>query len=184
MNQTAFKCRRLPAILLAISLTVALSGCEEPPADEPSDEPEVESSVVDDHHTHDDNYHDHDIELAQFMFDVSLRVAAIWFAGEANNTEMVEYQIHELEEIVDDIRAAAPEEAGIDIVEYFDTQILTQLEKAEEAIEEGDQEGFVAAYDAALTQCNSCHGATGYDFIRVVRPERNPYTNLDFTPAE
>ena len=89
----------------------------------------------------------------------------------------VDYQVHETEELVDELRPADPHEGNIRAVEYFDEQILPALEAAEDAV---DAEQFETSYDQAISQCNACHGATGYEFIRVIRPERNPYTNLEF----
>ena len=50
------------------------------------------------------------------------------------------------------------------------------------AVEKGDREGFVRAYDALTDGCNRCHQATNFGFNVVQRPTSNPYSNQSFAP--
>ena len=50
------------------------------------------------------------------------------------------------------------------------------------AVDKGDREGFVRAYDALTDGCNRCHQATNFGFNVVQRPTSNPYSNQSFAP--
>ncbi len=133
---------------------------------------------------HDGDDHHDEVHLGESMNELTMRFSAVWFAGKAGNAEMVDYQIHEIEEMVDELRPAAPQENGVDVVERLDADILSGLEDVEEAVESSDPEAFEASYRSVMKSCGSCHHSTGHGFIKPKIPDYNPYPNLDLSGEE
>ncbi|MFP4597726.1 MAG: hypothetical protein ACLFVJ_05715 [Persicimonas sp.] len=167
-------------ICLGVALTVAIpfltTGCEEQPHGE-DERPEAHKDREAEHR---DDHHD-EVHLGESMNELSMRFSAVWFAGKAGNAEMVDYQIHEIEEMVDELRPAAPQENGVDVVERLDADILSGLEDVEEAVESSEPEAFEASYRSVMESCGSCHHSTGHGFIKPKIPDYNPYPNLDLS---
>lgn len=167
------------AVIVGLISLLCLSGCErkqqgpEAVADEPES---VEQAAGEDEEHEGDEVH-----LAAAMEELGRRYASVWYGAQAQNTAFVDYQIHEIEEVIDDMRSARPVEHGVDIVEFFDANIFPALERLEETLE--NNQDFEAAYDAVIQQCNACHIATEHGFIKVKRPDFNPYPNLDVNPG-
>jgi hypothetical protein len=111
------------------------------------------------------------------MMTLSRRFAAIWFAGRNNRSEMLHYQIHELEELLAEIEEASPTENGIDVANRLNSDVLSKLEALETRID--DPEAFEQSYREIAQNCSSCHADTGHDYIDVTVPTRNPYANID-----
>jgi cytochrome c553 len=125
---------------------------------------------------------DHEeVHLGESMNVLSRRFSAVWFAGKAGNAEMVDYQIHEIEELVEELKPAAPHENGIDVVERLETDILTGLEDVEKAVDASDPQAFEASYRRVMNSCGGCHHNTGHGFIKPKIPDYNPYPNLDLS---
>jgi len=137
-----------------------------------------------------DHAHDHggegheEMHLADVMVELSRRYSAIWFAGQTGNAPMIEYQIHEIEELYQEVEAASPTENGVDVASRLKADIVAPLEGLASAAEESDLSAFEGRYDAIMTNCESCHADTGHDFINVKQPEYNPYPNLDMVPRD
>ncbi|TXD37127.1 hypothetical protein FRC98_10350 [Lujinxingia vulgaris] len=172
---------RSAVVLMVLALAVGgLMGCERAP--EPQEKAEATEAVVEPgdeaEEEHDEDHAHDEVHLGAHMFEIGRRYSAVWYAGEAGNKGMVDYQIHEIEEVIEELREAKPVEEGIDVVDYFDRSVLPGLEKIEEAIEAGDTATFEKEYDAVIAQCNACHTATKHDFIAIGRPQFNPYPNV------
>jgi hypothetical protein len=118
--------------------------------------------------------------LHSLMQQVQVRHAQLWFAGEAGNTELAEYQVHELEELIEDIAELHPEYDDRPVAELLEQLLTPALEDVERAIR-GEQE-FAAAFDRLTRQCNDCHAATDRRAIVIQRPRTPPLDNLRYTP--
>ncbi|MFW5967254.1 MAG: hypothetical protein ACOCV2_07030, partial [Persicimonas sp.] len=128
--------------------------------------------------------HEHEVHLAGPMYELGRRFSAIWYAGRAENTEMIHYQLHEIEELVAELDEHSPKENGVDVVDRLEGDVVAPLEKLEEEMEGSDDVDFEGDYDAITENCTSCHADTGHEVIRVTRPEYNPYPNIDMEPAD
>jgi hypothetical protein len=158
------------------STAESVSADQKPGTDEKKGEEEH-----DDHDEHAEEEHGHhDVHLGNKMYELQRRWAAIWFAGKAGDAEMVKYQTHEIEEIVAVLDEHDPQEAGVDVVDRVNVHVTDRLEGIEEAAEANDQELFEKRYNVVTAGCNGCHAETKHAFIRVKKPEYNPYPNLQF----
>lgn len=120
--------------------------------------------------------------LHTLMGEVGERHATLWFAGNAENWPLADYQLHEMEELVGDIEALHPVYDGIPVAELLGETTEPALGELADAVDSGDREGFVRSFDQLTQACNGCHIASDRAAIRIVRPASPPVTNLDFAP--
>lgn len=180
---------------LAVSFLVVLvagigtlgAGCDKTPSDgehaqaiRPADEPLPGTDDEQGEHAGEGEHAHHDVHLGNKMYELQRRWSAIWFAGKANDAEMVAYQTHEIEEIVESMEESDPQEAGVDVVDRINLHVVGRLEGIENAVADQDQEKFEQLYETVTNGCNGCHAETKHAFIRVGAPEYNPYPNLKF----
>lgn len=114
--------------------------------------------------------------FGDFMGKVQNRHAKLWFAGVNENWELAEFEMHELEEVIEDIRTVYPnreETQSLPIIE-------PSLETVNNAIKQRDAEAFQKGYLTLTNACNSCHQATKVEFIRIKTPTIPPHSNQDF----
>jgi hypothetical protein len=98
--------------------------------------------------------------LGTVMIEYGHRMAAVWFAGEAGNWDMVHYQIIEMREIQEVGETTRP--ARAQALKSFESSFLDPLD---DAVTAKDKTKFETAYNSAIQGCNSCHGAqTSADF--------------------
>jgi hypothetical protein len=123
--------------------------------------------------------------LGELMTLQQMRHAKLWWAGEARNWELADYELGELKEGFDDIVRYHPthKDAPVPINEAVPTIMGDPLKKAGEAIASKDRRLFVAAYDTLTEGCNACHQATNFGFNVVKRPTANTFSNQSFTVA-
>ena len=178
---------RLPPMLLASIVALAV-GCDQQSrspvaesvsADQKPGTDEQKGEEEHDEHAEEEHGH-HDVHLGNKMYELQRRWSAIWFAGKAGDAEMVKYQTHEIEEIVESMEEHDPQEAGVDVVDRINVHVTNRLEGIEEAAEKNNQELFEERYDTVTDGCNGCHAETKHAFIKVKTPEYNPYPNLRF----
>ncbi|TVQ80774.1 MAG: hypothetical protein EA369_02125, partial [Bradymonadales bacterium] len=66
--------------------------------------------------------------LHSLMHEMAVRHAKIWFAGQAENWELADYEVHELEELVELIQAAHPEYDGMPIADLLRSMLVNSIE--------------------------------------------------------
>ncbi|MDZ7778544.1 MAG: hypothetical protein U5R14_01225 [Gemmatimonadota bacterium] len=120
--------------------------------------------------------------LHTLMGEVGERHAALWFAGDAENWSLADYQLHELEELIEDIETLHPVYDEIPVAELLDETTAPALAELEATVDGSDRDGFVRAFDQLTQACNSCHIASEREALRIVRPTAPPMTNLEFDP--
>lgn len=101
----------------------------------------------------------------------------LWFAGTNENWELADFALHELEEIVEDIKtihADRKETQSIFIIE-------PALEAMDEAVDNQNLNQFKEQYINLTNACNTCHKATGFEFISIKTPTLPSYSNQDFS---
>jgi len=121
--------------------------------------------------------------LHSLMTEVQHRHATLWFAAEAENWPLVDYFLHELEEIIEDIEEIHPVYDGVPVAEMLAEMTTPAIELLEDATDAEDRVAFVAAYDQLTAACNACHIASDRDAIIMQRPTSPPLTNLRYLPG-
>jgi cytochrome c553 len=62
--------------------------------------------------------------------------------------------------------------------------VETPLAAVDTAIAAHDRRAFAKAYDGLTTGCNSCHGATGNDFMVIKTPAAGAFPDQEFRSAK
>ena len=122
--------------------------------------------------------------IEQFMNVIQSEHAKLWYAAQAKNWELADYQLGEIKEIMGDVQELYPKFKDLPLGDMLDAVITGPIVDGEKAIAAKDAAKFNAAYGALTTACNSCHEATGNGFIVIQRPSQAAFPNQDFRPRK
>jgi len=111
--------------------------------------------------------------LGEIMALQQMRHIKLWFAGDASNWPLADYEIGELNEGFDDVNKLL----GGDTVEKA---VGAQIAALQKAVDGKDRAAFTAAFDKLTAGCNSCHHTLDHAFIVIQRPTALPYSNQSF----
>lgn len=122
--------------------------------------------------------------LGEIMSLQQMRHMKLWFAGEARNWLLADYELKELKEGFDDAVAFHPtgDEFPLPIKDIVPKKVTVPLQDLDAAIRAQNQAKFDVAFDGLTTACNECHQAENFGFNVIQRPTANPYANQAFTP--
>ena len=115
--------------------------------------------------------------LGEIMALQQMRHIKLWFAGQAGNWQLADYEIGELNEGFDDVGHLL----GDDIIKEHVGAPLAALQKATDA---KNGAAFATIFDNLTTGCNACHHALDHAFIVIQRPTLLPYSNQSFAPQK
>ena len=121
--------------------------------------------------------------LHSLMVELQHRHATLWFAGEAENWSLADYFLHELEELLEDIRDLHPEYDGVPVAELLAEMTLPAVDALEAAVDGMDARAFASAFDQLTVACNACHVASDRGALVIQRPTAPPLTNLRYIPG-
>lgn len=112
--------------------------------------------------------------LSEIMVAQQMRHIKLWFAGDAGNWPLADYELDQLKDGFDDVAKLL----GGDLAQQHVGGTISQLEKA---IESKDHAAFVSAFDQLSAGCNACHGTLDHAFIVIQRPNLLPYSDQNFS---
>ena len=115
--------------------------------------------------------------LSGIMVQQQMRHLKLWFAGDAGNWALADYELDQLKDGFDDVAKLL----GGDLAQQHVGGALSQLEKS---IDAKDHEAFVSAFDELSTGCNACHRTLDHAFIVIQRPALLPYSDQKFSPQQ
>lgn len=115
--------------------------------------------------------------LGEIMSLQQMRHIKLWFAGNAANWPLADYEIGELGEGFNDVRKLV----GNDIV---DQHVGKPIEALQKAIDDKNRKAFIAAFDNLSAGCNACHKTLDHAFISIQRPAMLPYSDQNFVPQK
>jgi hypothetical protein len=122
--------------------------------------------------------------IEQFMGVIQREHVKLWFAGQAKNWDLAEFQAGEIKEVMGDIQDLYPKFKSLPFADMLDAVITGPIVDLEKAIAAKDGKAFVAGFDKLTTACNSCHQVTGLGFVVIQRPTNNPFSNQNFAPRK
>ena len=120
------------------------------------------------------------IELAVYMGRLQLFSDKLYWAGKAKNEQLVDFYLHEMEEAMEEIHESNLIDEGVDISAMISSYGLAAIERMEDV--ELDSASFETGYSQLIQNCNACHAASNYSFVRIIVPTRPAFTNQDMTP--
>jgi hypothetical protein len=122
--------------------------------------------------------------LGEIMSLQQMRHLKLWFAGQAKNWALADYELDELEEGFDDVIKFFPVKDDMQIAQMLVSTVRPVIPDMKKAIDARDEAKFAAAFDKLTAACNACHQAANHAFIVIQRPTSSPYTNQSFAPKK
>ena len=117
--------------------------------------------------------------LGEFMSQIQVHHAKLWFAGKNKNWKLADFEIHEIMESVNGIQAyAADREESKKVI-----MMQPALDSINHAIEQKDTALFKNSFVLLTATCNNCHTAVNYEFNMVKIPDAPPFSNQVFKAA-
>jgi hypothetical protein len=102
--------------------------------------------------------------------------AKLWFAGNAQNWKLADFEVGEIRETLDDVRkycADRPELASLPM-------IGPAMDSISSAVKQENLPKFKSAFILLTNTCNNCHRATKHEFNVIRVPQTPPFTNHVF----
>ena len=121
--------------------------------------------------------------LGEIMTLQQMRHLKLWFAVQAGNWALGDYELDELKEGFEDVIKYYPTKDGVPTGTMAEAVVAREVADLAKALESKDKKTVAGAFDRLTASCNACHQATKHAFIVIRRPSGNPYTNQSFTPA-
>jgi hypothetical protein len=114
--------------------------------------------------------------LGEFMSEIQIHHAKLWFAGQAQNWPLADFEIHEIMEALDNIKNYDSDRPEVAQIQMLDPA----LDSLNIAIQQKDPVLFKTSFVLLTNTCNNCHRATKHGFNIIKIPDTSPYTNQDF----
>jgi hypothetical protein len=113
------------------------------------------------------------------MTTIQLHIGKLWFAAQASNWDLAEYELDELKETMEAAKGLNSEKngVGVKVSGVLDSVIHTQVAQGAESMKRKTPVEFQKSYDATLSACNEYHTEAGNKFIHIVGPVAPPVTN-------
>jgi hypothetical protein len=114
--------------------------------------------------------------FGDFMSSVQVHHNKLWFAGQNQNWELADFEVHEIMEAISDIQKYQTERKESQLI----GMILPALDSVNAAIRLKNQTQFKSSFTSMTNTCNNCHRATAFEFNVVKIPDTPPFSNQDF----
>lgn len=113
--------------------------------------------------------------LSEIMERQQMRHIKLWFAGNASDWALADYELDQLKDGFDDVAKLL----GGALAQQHVGGALSLLEKS---IDTKNHQAFVSAFDRLSAGCNACHRTLDHAFIVIQRPALLPYSDQGFSP--
>ena len=114
--------------------------------------------------------------FGEFMSNIQTHHIKLWFAGENENWELANFEIHEIMETFEDIEKYETDRPERKLI----GMINPALDSVNNAIEAKDAEQFKKSFSSLTVTCNQCHQAADFGFNVVKIPDKQPFSNQEF----
>ena len=118
--------------------------------------------------------------FGEFMSGIQTHHAKLWFAGINNNWPLADFEIHEIEEALEDVQKFCSDRPEVKSI----GMITAALDSTKNSIQQKNLSLFKNDFLLLTATCNNCHKATDHGFNVVTVPTELPVTNQDFKPAQ
>lgn len=115
--------------------------------------------------------------LGEFMSGIQVHHEKLWFAGNAQNWKLANFEIDEIRESLDDIQRFCTDRPEVVSI----PMILPPMDSISKAVAGQDLPRFKAAFILLTNTCNNCHRATKHEFNVIQTPTTPPFSNQVFT---
>ena len=119
-------------------------------------------------------------EFSAIMIGIQTHHQKLYFSGINKNWELAHYNIHEIEEGIEQIEEFHPEHDGVNTGKIAGQMIDAGIEMVENAIQQKSDTLFLESFDALTNSCNACHLVSKHGFIKIKTPTLNTFSNQEF----
>jgi hypothetical protein len=110
------------------------------------------------------------------MSIIQVHHAKLWFAGQNQNWELADFEMHEIAETIDAIKEYQTEREESKKVDM----LKPSLDAVKDAIDKKNPSLFNSSYLLLTSSCNNCHKAVNFGFNVVKVPDTPPFSNQAF----
>ena len=114
--------------------------------------------------------------LGEFMTGIQLHHAKLWFAGQNQNWPLADFEIHEIQESLDNIDEFCKDRPEVKSI----GMLKPAIDSVSDAIRQKNLQSFKNSFSLLTNTCNNCHKATDHGFNVVIIPTNPPVSNQDF----
>ena len=118
--------------------------------------------------------------FGEFMSGIQTHHAKLWFAGKNSNWPLADFEIHEIEEALEDVQKFCRDRPEVKAM----AMITPALDSTKNSIQQKSLPLFKNSFLLLTTTCNNCHKATDHAFNVVTIPTQLPVVNQDFKSAQ
>src|SRR5437762_7660110 len=113
--------------------------------------------------------------FGEFMSGIQTHHAKLWFAGINNNWPLADFEIHEIEEALEDLRKFCTDRPEVKEI----GMITPALDSTKNSIQRKNLALFKNSFLLLTNTCNNCHKETNHAFNVVTVPTELPVVNQD-----
>jgi soluble cytochrome b562 len=114
--------------------------------------------------------------FGEFMSGIQTHHAKLWFAGLNENWALADFEVHEIQEALDDVQKFCSDRPEVKHMGMMNPAIDT----VNYAIQQKNLQLFKNSFILLTNTCNNCHKATDHGFNVVIVPTNLPVVNQDF----
>jgi hypothetical protein len=126
---------------------------------------------------------------SHIMMDVGWHWTNLWFAAQAKNWPLAQFQFNETRSHIQwlikkspKIKSQGPDKEEVDVAGIFDGVDTSTLADVKNAIAAKDSAKFASAYKVMLESCYSCHKSVGRPYLRPMIPAASMQSILNMDP--
>ena len=116
--------------------------------------------------------------LGEFMLNVQMHHAKLWFAGINENWPLANFEIGEIKETLNNAVKYLPERKETKDI----PMIYPIVDSLQFSIDNKDLKMFTKNYKTLTQTCNECHKAVHFEFNVIKIPASEPVSNQEFKP--
>jgi hypothetical protein len=114
--------------------------------------------------------------FGEFMSNIQVHHAKLWFAGINRNWELADFEINEIKETLQALKEYQSERVETKSL----IMIYPALDSVNTAVQKQDANSFKSKFKMLTNTCNQCHRSVNYGFNDVKIPESPPFSNQIF----
>ncbi len=114
--------------------------------------------------------------FGEFMGAIQTHHAKLWFAGINKNWQLADFEIHEINEVLEAIKKYQADRPETKYIEM----LRPSMDSIAKAVNNKDSRLFKITYNQLTVSCNNCHRQTHFDFNYVKVPDEQIYSNQEF----
>jgi len=118
--------------------------------------------------------------FGEFMSSIQVHHAKLWFAGINKNWKLADFEIHEIQEALEDIQKFNSDRPESKVI----GMINPAMDSVSNSIRLQSEQAFKISFVFLTNTCNNCHKTTKHEFNVVTIPANPPISNQSFKPVQ